>query len=275
MLTKTRQVTLILFSLILSLLLISLSMNAKLAVAPLSLIVELPPGESTSETISLHNTGKEPAQINLELMDWWRTPSGDLRIKEPGARERSSADWILFSPASLSLDPGERQEVTVELAVPEDTSGDHWAMILASEATQPVEEDQPVTTRISVSYAIKILQKDPQNRTKSAKITNIKLNQESPLTLSVNYKNDGTAHLQTTGRVEIRDLQGETVKKFEIDKFPTLPGEEHIITVEEDETAKSLEPGQYYAIATMDFGGDRLIQGGLPIEISEKEKEAG
>ncbi|MCF7876609.1 hypothetical protein K9M06_06085 [Candidatus Bipolaricaulota bacterium] len=248
-------------------------MSAKLAVAPLSLIVELPPGKSTTETISLHNTGEEPAQINLKLMDWGRTPSGSLQIKNPGALERSCADWILYSPTSLSLEPGERRDVTVELAVPEDTSGDHWALILASEETQSVEEDQPVTTRISVSYAIKILQKDPQNRIKSAKITDIELEKSSPLKLSVSFRNDGIAHLQTTGRVEIRDLQGETIKEFEIGKFPTLPGEKHIINVGGDEIESNLEPGQYYAIATMDFGGDRLIQGGLPIEIPESEGE--
>lgn len=271
MITRKHKFTLISFSLIFSLLLISLSVSAKLAVAPLSLIVELPPGESTTETISLHNTGEEPVQVNLELMDWWRTPSGNLQVEEPGAQERSCADWILFSPTSLSLEPDERQEISVELAVPEDTSGDHWALLLASEETQPVEEDQPVTTRISVSYAIKILQKDPQNRSKSAKITNIELEESSPLKLSVSYENDGTAHLQTTGRVEIRDLQGETVKEFEIDEFPTLPGEKHRITIEREEKGESLEPGQYYAIAIMDFGGESLIQGGLPIEIPEAE----
>ncbi len=274
MLNSKSKFTLTSFSLLLSLLLISISASAKLAVAPLSLIVELPPGESTTETISLHNTGEEPVEVNLELMDWWRTPSGDLQVKNPGGLERSCADWILYSPTSLSLEPGERREVSVELAVPEDTSGDHWALILASEETQPVEEDQPVTTRISVSYAIKILQKDPHNRIKSAKITNIKLEKSSPLKLSVNYENDGTAHLQTTGRVEIRDIQGETIKEFEIDKFPTLPGEKRTITVKEDEAGGSLESGQYYqAIVTMDFGGDRLIQGGLPIEVPESDAE--
>jgi len=173
----------------------------------------------------------------------------------------------------MTLEPGERKQVSVEVDVPEGVSGDHWAMLLVSEKLPPAEDEEPVTMRVRMNYAIKILQKDPNPGRKEAKITDIQLRDSNPLKLSVTYKNTGTVHIQTTGKIEIRDLQGETVKEFEIEKLPTLPGEKHIITVKENEAAESLEPGQYYAIATMDFGGDHLVQGGLPIEIPESKEE--
>ncbi|MEF8799289.1 MAG: hypothetical protein V5A79_07735 [Candidatus Bipolaricaulota bacterium] len=274
MLAANRKFLIIALLLVLALGLVSSSVMAKLAVAPLSLILELKPGESTTKELSIHNTGEEPIEVSVELMDWWRSPSGDLQVKQPDTLDRSCADWVLYSPSSLSLQPGEREQVSVELSVPNDATGDHWALLLASEKPQPVEEEQPVTTRISISYAIKILQKDPTNRVKEAKITNIELNQSSPLKLTIAYENSGSAHLQTTGKVEIRDLQGETVKEIAIDKFPTLPGEKRDLTLEAEEDSEKLEPGDYYVIATMDFGGDRLIQGGLPIEIPKGEEEA-
>lgn len=267
---KMTLVPIFLFSLFLF---IALSSQAKLAVAPLSIIVDLPPGESTTKELSIHNTGEEPVEVSVELMDWWRTTSGDLQVKQPDTLDRSCADWVRYSPSSLSLQPGEREQVSVEISVPNDATGDHWALLLASEKPQPVEEEQPVTTRISISYAIKILQKDPTNRVKEAKITNIELNQSSPLQLTIAYENSGSAHLQTTGKVEIRDLQGETVKEIAIDKFPTLPGEKRDLILEAEEDSENLEPGDYYIIATMDFGGDQLIQGGLPIEIPKDEEE--
>ena len=248
----------------LSMISISQTMTGKLAVGPLSLIFQLEQGETTTKDISIHNTGDESIQVNLDFDSWWRKP--DKKEAEK-VLERECSEWVLFSPSSLSLDPDERGNVSVQLAVPEGVSGDHWAMLMVSEKPQPVEEEQPVTTRLSISYGIKILQKDPLNRVKEAKITKIQLIQKNPLHLEINYSNTGSAHLQTTGKVEIRNLQGETVKKFKIDKFPTLPGESRELEVGGKEGGERLEPGQYYAIAVMDFGGDHLIQGGLPINI--------
>ena len=79
--------------------------------------------------------------------------------------------------------------------------------------------------------------------------------------------------MRIKGNFEVRDLQGDTVRSVEVDEFGLLPGGERIIRVEPDQSSPP-EPGQYYAIAVMDFGGESLIQGGLPIEIQENRTES-
>lgn len=258
----------------------SITSQARLAVTPLSMKLQATPGETAISTLTLRNTGQEDATVNLQVVDWWRTPEGNLQFQPPATRERSCADWLIYSPSSLTIPPDEEREVTIELEVPESASGDHWAMLLVTEEPKPAEEDQPVATQVTVNYAVKLLQQDPTTTKKEARISNIEeigdktSNQGTPLGLKITYKNTGPTHLQTTGRVEIRNQQGETAKTFEVDKFPTLPGEEHIIAVGKSEDEDRLEPGQYYAIVIMDFGGDHLIQGGLPVEIPEEEEES-
>jgi len=246
--------------------------NARLSVDSLNIKLKASSGESVSSTLTISNTGDEVIEVNVGIADWWRTPEGNLQLMAPGSRERSCAEWILYSPSSLSIEPGEGEEVSLEIDVPEKAKGDHWAMLLVTEQPKSVEqEDQQVSTRVTVNYAIKVLQQDPNTNEKNAKITNLQVNSVNPLNLSIYYKNTGQTHLQTTGRVEIRDLQGETVKKLEIEKFPTLPSEKHIISVKGSEQSEELPSGTYYAIVIMDFGGDHLIQGGLPIQIPDSD----
>ncbi len=250
--------------------------TSRLAVSPLTLKMEIPPGEISSKNLTIRNTGQDPVSVNIQLVDWWRTPEGNLQLLAPGARDRSCVDWMLYSTEALTMEPGEKRQVTIEVDVPEDERGDHWAMLLITEQPEEANEDQPVTTRVTVNYAVKILQQDPTTNEKEAKVTGLKLVNKAPLELAIDFKNDGPTHLQTTGRAEIRNLQGETIREYEISKFPTLPGEERIIEVgNTDKYDEPLEPGTYYAIVVMDFGGDNLVQGGLPVEIPEGEEETG
>ncbi|MBS3766261.1 hypothetical protein KGY71_07050, partial [Candidatus Bipolaricaulota bacterium] len=168
-------------------------------------------------------------------------------------------------------EPGEKTDVQVEVSVPEDPTpiGDHWAMLLVRGQQANPEEDSGM--KVSVGYAVKILVEDQNAKNKSGKITNIQLANHNPMKISIEYLNNGTSYIKTEGSVEIRNLQGETEKTFEVKEFPTLPGEKRIIQVGMKNSSKPLDPGQYYAIVTMDYGGDHAIQGGRPIEIKESE----
>jgi len=271
---KIRYLTLLLIGLFLVTFFLQ-PVEARLAVAPLTLKLDIPPGKVSSKDLTIHNTGQDPVSVGIRLVDWWRTPEGNLQLMAPGTRERSCAEWTLYSTEELTLGAGERRNLSVQIEVPNDVTGDHWAMLLVTEKPKPVEGEEQVTTRVTVNYAVKILQQDPYTDQRDGKITNIKLTGKNPLSLAVTYKNTGPTHLQSTGTVDIRNIEGETVREFEINEFPTLPGEERIVEVSGPDDSEALTPGTYYAIVVMDFGGDRLIQGGLPFEIKEEGERSG
>ncbi|MBS3789116.1 hypothetical protein KGY79_13100 [Candidatus Bipolaricaulota bacterium] len=237
-----------------------------MSVKPLSLRFQLGDGETETATLNVHNRGQQPTKVTLRPADWWRTPEGNLQILPPGTRDKSSADWLIFSPAEFELGPDERIEVDVEAAAPEEIDGDHWSMVLVTE--EPVNPEESSGMQISVGYAVKILIEDTNKEARDAKITNIKVQNKDPLEVVITFENTGKSYIKTTGMVEVRNLQGETEREFEIKEFPTLPGEEHKITINETEE-EDLSPGQYYIIAQMDFGGEHLIQGGIPFEVEQ------
>lgn len=242
--------------------------SAELDVKPPSFILEMPSGATRTKVLTVTNTGKEEIKVSLKVADWFRNREGDLQILPPGTRERSCADWIVFSPSELTLDSEESVKVTVEISVPDkETKGDHWAMILVNEEAKEIELESPVRSRPVDIYAIKILVQKQKPVGKSGKITKVSLEEADPLTLSIEFKNTGMTHLQTTGTVELRNLQGETVESFQVDKFPALPGEVREIKVTTNSDNK-LERGQYYAIAVFNYGGEHRVQGGRTIFLS-------
>ena len=272
MFEKTKYRLIGAFLVVSSILLTSWAGLGSMAVAPLSLRLPIAPGEQGAGTFLVRNTGTDPIVVHISLHDWWRTPEGKFQILPAGSLERSCAPWLVYSATTLELAPGEEAQVSVEVTVPEDVEGDHWALLLVAEEPQPVEEQQAEegltsTTRVVVTYAVKILQQDPENGAPAAEIRGIELVSQDPLTLQVHYANTGNCHITGQGTVELRDIFGETVRSYTVTPFPLLPGEERVVTIE-DTTGEPLPEGLYYAIALFDFGGEYLVQGGAPIQIT-------
>ena len=260
------------FLVVSSILLASWAGLGSMAVAPLSLRLPIAPGEQGAGAFLVRNTGTDPIVVHISLHDWWRTPEGKFQILPAGSLERSCAPWLVYSATTLELGPGEEAQVSVEVTVPKEVEGDHWALLLVAEEPQPVEEQQAEegltsTTRVVVTYAVKILQQDPENGAPAAEIRSIELVSQDPLTLQVYYANTGNCHITGQGTVELRDIFGETVRSYTVTPFPLLPGEERVVTIE-DTTGEPLPEGLYYAIALLDFGGEYLVQGGAPIQIT-------
>lgn len=238
---------------------------ADITVKPMNVYFEPSPGETETKTITVENGGSAPTEVTVRLIDWVRTTDGGLQFFPPGSRERSCADWIVYSPTTLEIPPGESGSITVELSVPEEVKGDYWATFLVQESSKSGVEEQVATT-ISINYVAKIFYQNPVTSKKTAEISNIQMVENNPPSFEVKLKNTSPSYLRPSGDLEVRNLQGETVRTIEIGEFGLLPEGERILSLQSDQSP-GLEPGTYYGIVVMDFGGDHLIQGGLPIEI--------
>jgi hypothetical protein len=118
---------------------------------------------------------------------------------------------------------------------------------------------------VKVRYGIKVFQHDP-SATKRGQITGMELLGTRPLKIKVAFANTGDGVLwQVSGRVEIRDDTGATVRTLEIEEFTVLPGGERELVLE-DEGAR-LAAGDYIALAIIDFGGDYLVGHQLQFKI--------
>jgi hypothetical protein len=89
----------------------------------------LPPlgsGESTTVTVSVRNPGTSEASYRLLAQPLQGVP--ELPVEDA---------WFTFEPSELTLGPGEAQEVTVTLTLPDEvTAGDHLALLTAQLVTE-------------------------------------------------------------------------------------------------------------------------------------------
>ena len=160
--------------------------------------------------------------------------------------------------------------MAVHIQVPEGEVGDRWAMFLVTEYPSGPEEvpaeEVMGRARVVVAYAVKVLRQDPWNADPAGEVRSVEVLEANPLSLRILYANTGNVHTTNTGTVEVRDIFGETVLSLPVPEFPALPGEERYITVVAPES-ESLPEGIYYAFATIDFGGEYLVQGGVMFRI--------
>ncbi len=246
----------------------------EITVYPLSIKVPLAAGEKTTFGFWIENVGNGVADVRITLHDWWRTPEGKLKILPPGTLEGSCAPWITYAPSSVLVPPGEKAQVAVRIEVPEDAVGDRWALFLVAEYPSETENaGEGMGTRVVVAYAVKILRQDPVNAEPAGEIRSVEVARLEPLELRILYVNTGNAHTVNTGTVIIKDIFGETVGEYLIEEFPALPGEERVI-VFRTPPEEQLPEGIYYALVTIDFGGEYMVQGGVMFQISHSVSDS-
>jgi len=234
---------------------------ADITAGPLTLVLDIPPGGSGTGYFKVANDGTEAEEVTISLADWSLDPNGNIRISDPGTEPRSLADWIEYSPATFKLEPGQVQQVEFTISVPSREGGDHWALFFVegSKVTPVAKTTGELQTAINVKvrYGIKVFQHDP-SATKAGRITGMELLGTDPLRIKVEFANTGETVLwNVTGRVEIRDVTGATVRTLEIEGFTVLPGGKRELILEDK--GGRLAAGDYIALAIIDFGGDYLV----------------
>lgn len=72
---------------------------------PPSAILSIKPGESTTQTVTLTNTGVEEVSVHVYAEDWTYAPDGGKKFSPPGTTERSCANGMTLTPRELTLKP--------------------------------------------------------------------------------------------------------------------------------------------------------------------------
>lgn len=257
------------FALVAALLAFGAGTPGSIGVGLLTIIVDAGPRESGSGYFKVINDGQNPEEVTISLADWSLAPDGGIQFAEPGSLAGSLAPWLSYSPATFQLEPGQLQRVDFAFTVPPGARGDHWALFFVegSEVTPVGGTTGALTTTVGVKvrYGIKVFQRDPGAK-RAGRITSLELLGTDPLRLKLAFANTGEGVLfRVTGRVEIRDATGATVRTLAIEEFTVLPGGTRELSLEDK--GGRLPAGDYIVLAIIDFGGDYLVGHQLQFKI--------
>jgi len=185
-------------------------------VQPSTVEMAVKPGMRQTQVITIGNVHKEKTiSLNIGLADWSLNEQGRLVLAAPGETDKSAADWIRFSPASVTLKPETSQDVKVEIDVPYKTegTGDRRFALLAT-TILPSAEERGEESGVWNRYQLASLFYLTLTPAKSLpKITSVQMDDLNPTKLTMQIENPGDAHARIMGDALVKSTSGETLAK--------------------------------------------------------------
>ncbi len=196
---------------------------------PPSLEFTIAPGETIETKIKLFNEEQVAKQLYTEAANFTAAgetgnPQYDFSVPVEGL-----SAWIQMEPGPIVMQPGDRVEVPVKIAVPADADpGGHYA-ILAFSSNAPDQETTGLA--ISASLGALFLVNVEGDVIERGTIQELALDHPSdtltrlPANFIVRYNNSGNVHLRPTGTIVISNMFNKVTDTIEVNpgKGATLP----------------------------------------------------
>lgn len=266
---STNALLLVCLSLLLAFSCFALSASAQIAVVgSLSHDDEASPGSRYSGTIEIHNSGTDSRQAKIFQTDYSFSYDGSNNFGAPGSEKRSNADWISFSPAFVTVPPGETVPVAYEVVVPADSSelaGTYWSILMIEDVPtdspeSTVEAEENAEIRVGVRevfrYAVQLATHIRTNEDYQIEFVGVGLEDSlSPQTLRVAVQNSGNVFMNPAVWIEVFDASGEKKAKIESKSARLYPSTSvsHLFDL------SGFEHGEYEVLVVVDAGEENIF----------------
>lgn len=240
-----------------------------IGVSTLGVDIRVAPGETKTGTFVITNGNDFETFVVLEVVDFDRDVTGAVETYPANSTARSLANYlsIPFTELTIPAGVGNTREVQFTIDLSSNASGAHWSMIFVREVVVPGDSEEPgnggsyAQGELSLQFGIQIRQEDPTTATSDGRITNVDVQMSSDGRAEgvlIDYENLGTTFQKPSGEVRIVNSSGDVVVSIPIREFSMLPSRSRQLMVP---IGLNLPPGDYVALAILDFGGDFLLAG--------------
>ena len=179
-----------------------------LAVSPTTVEMSVKPAKPRRQSIRVANVNPgKSLRLSVGVADWSLDARSNLKLMQPGSLPRSAAGWLRFSPANLTLAPGESREILVDISPPAKLpgAGDFRAALLISTLLPPRDERQQNSgiwsrQQVAALFYLTTGRAASEARLESAYYT---LAENDTVILHLGFSNAGNSHARLEGRVNI------------------------------------------------------------------------
>lgn len=211
--------------------------HANLSISPLKHELTIEAGQQKSAIIKVTNNSDAPITLYTSKEDFI---SGDdtgtptfVKPQNQTSDEYSLSNWVDIENANITLAKGETREVRFTVKVPEKGEpGGHYGAIFFSPGA-PSGVQVAVVQRlgvlilinvpgdIQIAGSLKSFEIGKKLENKFAPATDFST---FPILFETKFKNEGNTHLKPTGRIELIDEKGETLKNIGKESITTPAG---------------------------------------------------
>lgn len=206
-----------------------------LEIAPPVLNLTADPGQSIQANISIRDVATSPLVVKSEVNDF--TANGEdgtpkLLLEEGEVSPYSLKSWIAPIP-QLNLKPKQIESLPVTIRVPANAAPGGYYAVVRFTATAPELEDTGVSLSASLGTLILLrVNGDAKESLAIEEFTTSKdgttgsLFDAAPLDFIVRLRNEGTVHLQPTGKIAVKDMFGNQIANVNVNlnQSNVLPG---------------------------------------------------
>lgn len=228
-----------------------------ISLAPARFELEMSPGSETTVVVNLdYHTSRpnaSPFRLVASLNDWDINQQGDLGFYRAGTLPNSAAPWMIYSPAEVTVEPGQVHSVRVTISVPKDAApGDHLAALVVEQRPDAIKHARYARQMVMRFRMAAIFYITVPRATRRASLTNLRATTDARgVVVTPTLTNEGNSVVRPVSSVKILDAAGRPVAELpESETLPLLGG----ATLSQPLTLEQpLPPGLYTVKYRVDF----------------------
>jgi hypothetical protein len=232
------------------------SAAVSMTVQPLVAEFSASPGAVGRTSVTVTNNGTEPERFTARPTDWRTLADGSTTLEKAGAEgAHSITRGLSLSAYQFVLQPGERREISLSLAVPGSfpgTPASYWGGFLVSAA---VVSAPPSAVGIAATVFVYENVGAPR-RHLTLQSMRVVQNKDGTSDLVARLRNDAPGYCRSAAHVLVEQA-GRIVKDEKVNISTVFPGSTRLMT----QSLGKLPPGDYRVEVAFDYGGDSILDG--------------
>ena len=248
------------------------SAQTSVEVTPLRLELKAAPGGTTTQAITVSNSGKEAVRVRASVSDWHLSRDGAPQFVEATDQKFSASSWMRVAPPEIVVDAGKAAVVRFTLTVPPGTApAGYRSGILfefAPASGSPIPKPREVAFKSRIATLIYANVGEPPAAVELIDVRS-RMIPDQPAQIVAVLKNTGQRTVRTRGTLTLYDKNGAAVSTTVVPDVPVLPESEREVAIPALNPDKSRPPaGEYRVEIKIDVGLPALIVGETTLKVS-------
>ena len=231
------------------------------------------PGTLEKSTVRVTNTGTARGSVSLYPVDATTGQTSGAVYLNQGDPRKDVGSWISLASSQLTLNPGQSQIVSFQVAIPGTVRpGQHLGGIVAENLTESSSSQQNSAIQIKIKNLtiIAVQVNLPGTSIEQMMASGVQAGgQNGYQQLLLGLSNTGTVMLKPSGTLQVADSQGKTLKTISLKLDTFLP--QTAINYPVAITGQGLAAGDYQATLTLMYGHGQTLHYTTKFTISQQQ----
>jgi P pilus assembly chaperone PapD len=232
-------------------------------VSPLRIELKTAPGGTTTQSITVTNTGKDAVRLRSTVSDWHLSRDGAPQFVPAADARYSATSWVRVAPPEIVVAAGTEVIVRFTLAVPTDAGAAGYRTgilfeFAPADAAAPKAREVQVRSRIAT-----LIYANVGEPPAAVELTDLqpRVTPGQPAQIVAVLKNTSRRTVRTRGTLTLYDKAGAAVSQTVVPDVPVLPESEREVATTAVNPDKAVPPGEYRVEIKIDVGMAAVIVG--------------